>query len=738
MPADLGGCGHYRLIMASEHLRSLGHDVIVQFPGGTDSGFQIAFDENQNIINFKLPEDDVDVLVMQRASHQWHRQAIPLIRKSGISVVIDMDDDLSSIHPKNGAFWRYREHSRTPFSAKNAELICKEASLVTVSTKNLLARYAKHGRGHVIDNYVPERYLYVNPAEERPEPTFGWAGTLQSHPADVAVVGRAVRDLVDAGHQFRVVGPPDPDLRTQFRLAQDPQTTGIVSMFDWPTAIADTLDIGLAPLEPGTFNTSKCIDASHRVLTRRGLLLARDLTVGDEVLRHGEWRQIRAVEVSQPRPGLVVTTEAGYQLRLTPEHRMLIGGKWVQAADMRIGMAIEMEPETITGAGSLQTVPWPADSRMTRTEFDPSSFWTAPDGPRVEITPTWGLVLGAIAGDGSLGGSAGIATRLEFSCDGQDQDWIDTLKARLADIGLNATQTPTKTWDGQVLRRQTVRVASAHLLRVLERLGLAAFKDPTNPKASRVVRQPCVPDVIWKSSRPVIAAFLSGYFETDGTVNASSVSVTSKTRDLIMGVHRLLLLFGIKSRVTAVYNRAQTGPKREYWQLYLARDASDRFAQQIGFQSRRKQEKLKLLTGKRHSNAFKPIVWADEIKSIEPCEVHPVDIQVDGEEFVCEGFVSHNSRLKLLEYASVGVPYVASPRTEYQRFHKDSGGAGFLADTPKQWVQHTKQLLTDDSLRRELSEMGRAYAATQTVEEQSWRWLEAWERAINLDRNGGA
>lgn len=275
------------------------------------------------------------------------------MRSKGIAIVVDMDDDLSTIHPRNSAFWRYRENSQTPFSAKNAEFICREATLVTVSTKNLLARYAKHGRGQVIDNYVPERYLYVMSREQRPEPTFGWAGTLQSHPTDVAVVGRAVRELVDAGHQFRVVGPPDPGLREQFRLAAEPSTTGIVSMFNWPTAIADTLDVGLAPLEPGTFNTSK-------------------------------------------------------------------------------------------------------------------------------------------------------------------------------------------------------------------------------------------------------------------------------------------------------------------------------------------------------------------------------------------------SRLKLLEYASVGVPYVASPRAEYQRLHRESGGLGFLADTPKQWAQYTKDLLTKDELRQELSEKARAWAATQTIELHAWRWLEAWERAVKIERNGGA
>ena len=60
------------------------------------------------------------------------------------------------------------------------------------------------------------------------------------------------------------------------------------------------------------------------------------------------------------------------------------------------------------------------------------------------------------------------------------------------------------------------------------------------------------------------------------------------------------------------------------------------------------------------------------------------------------------------------------------------GGAGLLADKPKHWFKQTFRLLTDTAFRRELSEQGRAYAATQTIEEHAWRWWEAWSYAYNL------
>jgi glycosyltransferase involved in cell wall biosynthesis len=256
-PADIHGCGQYRLIMAAEHLRSEGHDVIVAWPFTGKNGFEVMIEEGTNrMLDFRLPYEGVDVIVMQRISHALHTQAVPLLREHGIAVVIDMDDNLTCIHPKNTAFWNYRTKSSTPFSHKNADQVCRDATLVTVSTRDLMKVYAKHDRGMVIDNYVPERYLYVNHPHED-GPVFGWGGTYKSHPVDLLVLGRSVRELVDEGRRFKIIGPGEPELIQQLRL--DPSTTetsGVVDMFNWPTALSE-LDVGIAPLEASTFNTGK-------------------------------------------------------------------------------------------------------------------------------------------------------------------------------------------------------------------------------------------------------------------------------------------------------------------------------------------------------------------------------------------------------------------------------------------------------------------------------------------------
>lgn len=262
MPADTAGCGFYRLIWACEYLQAMGHDVIIQYPtnskqgDGKDNGLEVHFRGNSDldaeIIDVKTPHD-ADVLVMQRLSHHWHPRIVELMRAKGVAMVIDMDDDLSNIHRDNKAYVNYHPRNpNTPYSWKNVEATCKAATLVTVSTRQLLNVYARHGRGHIIDNYVPERYLHVKADQDK---VFGWPGTTDSHPNDLQETGGAVQDLVGEGYEFRVIGPIT-GAKKALRLKDQPPHTGVVEMVNWPAEIAK-LSVAIAPLAATTFNTGK-------------------------------------------------------------------------------------------------------------------------------------------------------------------------------------------------------------------------------------------------------------------------------------------------------------------------------------------------------------------------------------------------------------------------------------------------------------------------------------------------
>lgn len=91
-------------------------------------------------------------------------------------------------------------------------------------------------------------------------------------------------------------------------------------------------------------------------------------------------------------------------------------------------------------------------------------------------------------------------------------------------------------------------------------------------------------------------------------------------------------------------------------------------------------------------------------------------------------FNASKSYLKGLEYASVGVPFVASPSPEYQVLSR--GGIGELADSPKRWKQILREFLDDAGLREEYGEAVKdAVNESYTYDRQAWRWAEAWDMA---------
>lgn len=95
-------------------------------------------------------------------------------------------------------------------------------------------------------------------------------------------------------------------------------------------------------------------------------------------------------------------------------------------------------------------------------------------------------------------------------------------------------------------------------------------------------------------------------------------------------------------------------------------------------------------------------------------------------------FNEAKSWLKGLEYAAVGVPFVASPTGEYRELERR--GAGITVETAADWRHHVGGLASSDYWRSIAAEQGREVARTLTVEANAWRWAEAWADALTNSR----
>lgn len=271
LPADDTGCGWFRIQWAAQHLAAQGHDVRVMPP--SERRLPVVTD-GWNVVDVQL--EDVDVVVLQRVTHPVMADAVQVLRDKGIAVVIDVDDDLTSIHPRNPVYPTL--HPRNA-AAKDRELraleaqgrlrgpdlarhrphswhdltrACRAATLVTVSTPALLKTYAAHGRGVVLPNVLPDAYFTQQRTDSA---VIGWPASIQTHPDDPTVTGGAVARLVEEGASFRVVAN-STGTGAPFGLRQDPPGMPPIPLDQWPAAVA-ALGIGVAPLTDTRFNAAK-------------------------------------------------------------------------------------------------------------------------------------------------------------------------------------------------------------------------------------------------------------------------------------------------------------------------------------------------------------------------------------------------------------------------------------------------------------------------------------------------
>lgn len=258
-PSDIWGCGHHRIIWPTQQLEREGHHVRVVMPD--ERALELVF-ENGEPADVRLEQPDVDLIVFQRVTHPHLAAAIPIIRAKGIAVVVDVDDDLSAIHPGNASF--YEHHPRNVGTTRNGKLhlhswrvlqdACRDATLVTATTERLARKYAPHGRYAVISNYLADHYY--QDLKPRPETdVIGWPASLHNHPNDPPAVGNAISRLMQDGHEFMVFGQHH-GCREEFSLPRDPTSTGPVDLMDWPAAISQ-LTVGIAPLADTVFNSQK-------------------------------------------------------------------------------------------------------------------------------------------------------------------------------------------------------------------------------------------------------------------------------------------------------------------------------------------------------------------------------------------------------------------------------------------------------------------------------------------------
>lgn len=280
-PADLGGCGHYRLIYPIEAMQRAGNtdaeiEMILPTPDAENPDDSptakldvIVVDEpavwqgvtvnSRRVIDVVPP--DADVVVLQRPMNRLLVDAIPYLQARGIAVVVEVDDDFDAINARNLAFVSTHKSLNPDLNADHVRRACAMADMVTVSTPALAAVYGKHGRFRVLPNALPPHW-FARPETQRyadaPHPWIGWSGTIATHPNDLQVTRGAVgRICHETGAGLYIVGT-GKGVRERLGVYDETpfHATEWKPIDEYPDAL-DGMDVGIVPLEQSRFNRCK-------------------------------------------------------------------------------------------------------------------------------------------------------------------------------------------------------------------------------------------------------------------------------------------------------------------------------------------------------------------------------------------------------------------------------------------------------------------------------------------------
>ncbi|MCI0393954.1 MAG: hypothetical protein L0332_08395 [Chloroflexi bacterium] len=371
--------------------------------------------------------------------------------------------------------------------------------------------------------------------------------------------------------------------------------------------------------------TNPCITGDTLIYTADGLWRADALAAENQaraVVVDGRFevdtlQQATAVFPTGVKDVYRVVTQEGYELRLTANHKVMTTKGWLETQNLRPGDQLHLlnRPGAFGSKGSYEL----------------------------------GLVLGWLVGDGTVN-----QVRAVLSFFGEEKAELSPLFAEavtaLVDIDSKYKKRGTRRYPVglvEVAGRDEVRVQSDRLRLLAQEYGLDLNKLQ-------------VPEVIFQGTEVTQQAFLQALFTADGSVQdggekGCSVRLTSVSYSLLQDAQRLLLNFGVASRIyrdrrPAGYRRLPDGKGsyalywcQAYHELVISKDNLHRFAGRIGFLSQAKQTALLDYLERMNRGPYRERFTA-RVLAVEPDGREMVyDLnQPTTHSFIANGVVVHN------------------------------------------------------------------------------------------------
>lgn len=266
-----------------------------------------------------------------------------------------------------------------------------------------------------------------------------------------------------------------------------------------------------------------------------------------------------------------IKTEEGYEIETTLNHPLLVmteSGQveWRKAEGIAVGDYVPINRDNdIWGDETRLDIDMEAflqgHSDIVRRRLEKFSCNALAD-----LTSEMSLILGYLVGDGMM-------TRENYFVFSNGDE--DILK-RYTDFMVNVLGVKVSKKSGDNVDYVTSGMYTREYLRQVGLEVVDAFGKE-------------VPKCVMRAPKEMVASFISGLFDADGGISNSHIEYCTASKKLSMQVQTLLLNFGIVSRRSEKFNKRF---KTYSYPLLVMGKNMDIFAKEIGFSSKRKQERL--------------------------------------------------------------------------------------------------------------------------------------------------
>lgn len=363
-----------------------------------------------------------------------------------------------------------------------------------------------------------------------------------------------------------------------------------------------------------------CVTGETRVSTERGMIRI-DCAMDAKTTESGE------IEKWGPQPPSTIwklTTKYGRILRGTYDHPVHTPSNgFVLLSNLSPGQEITLRaPRFAEEYARLAWNPFPGQKN------------------EIVIDERWGRFLGYFMGDGCW-----YKGMIDIACDGKDRDVVDDVHGLFRElIGVPTFRETIRKQGskGCIYVRKGIGVAQEAFLR------MGAIRQMHD---YRCVRNVCVPEVIFRSPKSVVAEFLRSLFECDGSANRRTICFSSAHLPFMRDVQLLLLGFGINASIfhsEMERCRGKSGMKKYHiYTFQFNKEVAAIFMKEIGFVGRRKSSIGLSIPVRRPTGLRSPSInFIDSVQRIEkePEPEMTYDLTVrDHHEFSANGILTHNT-----------------------------------------------------------------------------------------------